>query len=106
MTAPVIYSGSFYSCNGFSVEHTYSVLKARSFDAGVDPGFQVRGGAHLKKIAQRGGRHENCLGISCEKSRFYAKKIISYVITCDIGTNSVHKYMHIGKCQYNVCTVL
>jgi hypothetical protein len=32
------------------------------------------GGAHLKKIAPSGGRHENCWGISCEKSRFYAKK--------------------------------
>ena len=31
---------------------------------GADSGFQVRGGA-LKK---------NCWGISCEKSRFYAKK--------------------------------
>ena len=41
--------------------------------AGADPGFQVRGGA-LKKIAPIGGRRENILGISCEKSRFYAKK--------------------------------
>jgi hypothetical protein len=40
---------------------------------GADPGFQVRGGA-LKKIAPSGGRRENCWGISCEKSRFYAKK--------------------------------
>ena len=32
------------------------------------------GGAHLKKIAPIGGRRENCWGISCEKSRFYAKK--------------------------------
>ena len=32
------------------------------------------GGAHLKKIAPSGGRHENFGGISCEKSRFYAKK--------------------------------
>ena len=39
----------------------------------ADPGFQVRGGA-LKKIAPSGGRRENCWGISCEKSRFYAKK--------------------------------
>ena len=31
---------------------------------GADPGFQVRGGAHLKFV----------WGISCEKSRFYAKK--------------------------------
>jgi len=41
--------------------------------AGVDPGFQVRGRA-LKKIAPSGGRRENFGGISCEKSRFYAKK--------------------------------
>ena len=34
---------------------------------GADPGFQVRGGA-VKKIAPSGG------SISCEKSRFYAKK--------------------------------
>ena len=42
--------------------------------SGVDPGYQVRGGAHLKKIAPSGGRQENFSGISCEKSRFYAKK--------------------------------
>jgi hypothetical protein len=41
--------------------------------AGADPGFQVRGVA-LKKIAPNGGRRENFGGISCEKSRFYAKK--------------------------------
>jgi hypothetical protein len=32
------------------------------------------GGRALKKIAPSGGRRENCWGISCEKSRFYAKK--------------------------------
>ena len=32
------------------------------------------GGGALKKIAPSGGRRENCLGISCEKSRFYSKK--------------------------------
>ncbi len=42
--------------------------------AGADPGFQVRGEGALKKIAPRGGRRENVWGISCEKSRFYAKK--------------------------------
>ena len=47
--------------------------------AGADPGFQVRGGA-LKKIAQNVGRRENFGGISCEKSRFYAKKIIFFPI--------------------------
>ena len=41
--------------------------------SGADPGFQVRGGT-LKKIAPSGGRREKCWGISCEKSRFYAKK--------------------------------
>ena len=39
----------------------------------ADPGFQVRGGA-LKKNAPSRGRRENFWGISCEKSRFYAKK--------------------------------
>ena len=32
------------------------------------------GGAQLKKIAPSGGRRENFWGISCENSRFYAKK--------------------------------
>jgi hypothetical protein len=41
--------------------------------SGADPGFQVREGA-LKNIVPSGGRHENFLDISCEKSRFYAKK--------------------------------
>jgi hypothetical protein len=41
---------------------------------GKDPGFQVRGGGALKKIAPSGGRRENVWCISCEKSRFYAKK--------------------------------
>ena len=42
--------------------------------SGADPGIQVRGEGALKKIAPSGGRRENCWGISCEKSRFYAKK--------------------------------
>ena len=76
--------------------------------AGADPGFQVRGGgAHLKKLRRAeeganilgvfrvknhyfkpknhsfynyGGRRENFLGISCEKSRFYAKKTYFFPI--------------------------
>ena len=44
---------------------------------GADPGFQVRGGV-LKKIAPSRGRRENFWGNSCEKSRFYAKKIIFF----------------------------
>ena len=32
------------------------------------------GGGALKKIAPSRGRRENFWGISCEKSRFYAKK--------------------------------
>ena len=70
------------------------------FYSGVDPGFQIRG-AHLSKLRRAeggakyfwvfrvknhdftpknhifsncGGRRINCWGISCEKSRFYAKK--------------------------------
>ena len=33
------------------------------------------GGGTLKKIGPSGGRRENFWGISCEKSRFYAKKL-------------------------------
>ena len=41
----------------------------------TDPGFQVRGGA-LKQIAPSGGGRDNFWGISYEKSRFNAKKIM------------------------------
>jgi hypothetical protein len=45
------------------------VIRKEPYNTGADPGFQVRGGgAHLKKLRRAGG------GISCEKSRFYAKK--------------------------------
>jgi hypothetical protein len=45
----------------------------------ADPGFQVRGGGGaLKKIALSGGRREHFWGISCEKLRFYAKKLYFY----------------------------
>ena len=37
-------------------------------------------GGALKKIAPSGGRRENVWGISCKKSRFYAKKIIFFPI--------------------------
>ena len=47
---------------------------------GADPGFQVRGGGALKKMAPRGGGREQFWGISCEKLRFYAKK--SYFSNC------------------------
>ena len=76
--------------------------------AGADPGFQVRGGgAHLKILRRAeggsnifgvfrvknhdftpknhifsncGGRRENVWGISCEKSRSFAKQIIFFPI--------------------------
>ena len=38
------------------------------------------GGGALKKIAPSGGRRERFWCISCEKSRFYAKKIIFFPI--------------------------
>jgi hypothetical protein len=52
-------------------------LPCDGMDTGADPGFQVRGDA-LKKIAPNGGRREKCWGISCEKTRFYAKKSHSF----------------------------
>ena len=39
--------------------------------------FKLGGGA-LKKIAPSGGRREIFWGISCEKSRFYAKKLYCF----------------------------
>jgi hypothetical protein len=75
--------------------------------AGADPGFQVRGGAHIKKLHRAeggakfvgvfrvknhdftpknhiffnyGGRREHFWGISCEKSRFYANKSFFFPI--------------------------
>ena len=41
--------------------------------------FKLGVGA-LKKIKPRGGRHKLFSGISCEKSRFYAKKILFFPI--------------------------
>jgi hypothetical protein len=55
---------------GWSVDNTTTDVT----HTGADPGFQVGGGA-LRKIAPSGGRRENVWGISCEKSRFYAKKL-------------------------------
>ena len=63
-------------------ENNYNVFMSFVFHfleyiTGVDPGFQARGGGGggaLKKIAPSEGMHENFWGISCEKSRFYAKK--------------------------------
>jgi hypothetical protein len=40
--------------------------------------FKLGGGGALKKIAPSGGRREKFWGISCEKTRFYAKKTYSF----------------------------
>ena len=65
-----------YSINSITEGYVLICMSASIYNntyAGADPGFQVRGSA-LKKIAPSGGRRENFWGISCEKSRFYAKK--------------------------------
>ena len=49
-------------------KHTNTCLQVRIQD------FKLGEGGALKKIAPSGGRPENFWGISCEKSRFYAKK--------------------------------
>jgi hypothetical protein len=41
---------------------------------------QSWGGGEIKEIAPSGGRREHFWGISCEKSRFYAKKMIFFPI--------------------------
>ena len=50
----------------------YIVYLYNMYILGADPGFQVRRDA-LQKNAPSGGRREKFWGISCEKSRFYAK---------------------------------
>jgi hypothetical protein len=45
--------------------------------------FKLGGGGVLKKIAPCGGGRENFWGISCEKSRFYAKKSYFFPILGD-----------------------
>jgi hypothetical protein len=52
----------------------FAMLVQKWHTPGANPGFQVRGGGALKKIAPNGGRREHFWGISCEKSRFYANK--------------------------------
>jgi hypothetical protein len=57
----------------------FSEFEQKHHVAGTIQDFKLGGGA-LKQIAPSGGRRENLLGISCEKSRFYAKKIIFFPI--------------------------
>jgi hypothetical protein len=59
--------------NARSPYYLFALIITYIYISGADTGFKVRG-AHLKKVAPSGGRRENFLGISCEKSRFYAKK--------------------------------
>ena len=69
---------SLYQFSG--IQWSLFILDSKkSLVPGADPGFQVRG-VHLKKIAPSGGRRENFWDISCEKSRFYAKKILFFPI--------------------------
>ena len=71
---PVIFA-SKSGLLGHTRKYHSSVFKVENvYNSEADPGFQVRGGGALKKIAPSGGRRENFWGISCEKSRFYAKK--------------------------------
>ena len=85
----------------------YTPPEARVQNLGADPGFQVRGGGHLNKLRRAeggaktfgvfrvknhhftpknhifsncGGRRKHFWGISCEKSRFYAKKLYFFPI--------------------------
>ena len=92
-----------------SLQSLFSISrdKAGKWATGADPGFQVRGGEYLKKLRRAeeganilgvfrvtnhyftpknhsfynyGGRREQFWGISCEKSRFYAKKTYFFPI--------------------------
>ena len=51
--------------------------------------FKLEGA--LKTIAPSGGRHENLGGISCENSRFYAKKADYRISLLPLTSNSKNK---------------
>ena len=70
----------------------------------------LRGGGALKKIAPNGGGREHCWGISCEKSRFYAKKsyFFQWIRPCisrDKSYNyrypSFRTYVHVHKYSFS-----
>ena len=78
---------SIYHTRGEHANHcTTHVLQL----SGADTGFQIRGGV-LKKIAPSGGRRENFWGISCENSRFYAKKADYGISLLPLTSNSKNK---------------
>jgi hypothetical protein len=74
----VVVIGSLFEENKERVRHVErTTLVAIGTDQGRIQDFKLGGGA-LKKIAPSRGRRENFWGISCEKSRFYAKKNIFF----------------------------
>jgi hypothetical protein len=68
--------------------------------SGAHPGFQVKGVA-LKKIAPSGGRREHFWGVSCEKSRFYAKKSYVNIKTISVRNKNVQTTVS-QRLAYNV----
>ena len=70
-----------YWSNNYLIERCYKLIKqdnmylkpSRSSQGRIQD-FKLGGGMGNKKIAPSGGGRENCWGISCEKSRLYAKK--------------------------------
>ena len=76
----MVHENIFYEVQAcIVILHIYNTLNRPcickdTLHTGADPGFQVRGGGTLKKIAPSRGRREHFRGISCEKSLFYAKK--------------------------------
>jgi hypothetical protein len=74
--------------------------------AGADPGFPVSGGV-LKKIVPSGGRRKHFWGISCEKSRCYAKFVFSSnfrggPLICVRGVSSLNGFGNIICCKNKI----
>ena len=82
-TRPVTHVLQGKAINSFFTSGTLRVIHAKNlvinhenviWVQGRIQDFKLGGGGALKKIAPSGGRRENFWGISCKKSRFYAKK--------------------------------
>jgi hypothetical protein len=92
MTIQILDFKSIKSLTLYTTNDNLKILpwRARFLFKGRIQNFKL-GGRTLKKIAPSGGRLKNCWGISCENSRFYAKKAEYRISLLPLTSNSKNK---------------